>query len=54
MVRFDKPCSQKSSALRYSSPNLAKQDYLTEKGEVEMTWYGQDSERLEFSGQVAE
>ena len=33
---------------------MAKQDYLTEKGEVEMVWYGQGSERLGLSGQVHE
>ena len=33
---------------------MAKQDYLTEKGEVEMTWQGQGSERLGLSGQVHE
>jgi hypothetical protein len=33
---------------------MAKQDYLTEKGEVEMTWYGQGSARLGLSGQVTD
>ncbi len=33
---------------------MAKQDYLTEKGEVEMTWQGLGSERLGLSGQVHE
>ena len=33
---------------------MAKQDYLTEKGEVEMVWYGQGSERLGLSDQVHE
>jgi conjugative relaxase-like TrwC/TraI family protein len=54
MVRFDKPCCRKSSALRYFSNHMAKQDYLTEKGEVEMAWCGQGSERLGLSGQVNE
>jgi conjugative relaxase-like TrwC/TraI family protein len=40
--------------LRYFSNHMAKQDYLTEKGEVEMTWYGQGSERLGLAGQVHE
>jgi conjugative relaxase-like TrwC/TraI family protein len=33
---------------------MAKQDYLTEKGEVEMSWQGQGCERLGLSGQVHE
>lgn len=33
---------------------MAKQDYLTEKGEVEMTWYGEGAAKLGLSGQVHE
>jgi conjugative relaxase-like TrwC/TraI family protein len=54
MVRFDKPCCRKSGALRYFSNHMAKQDYLTEKGEVEMTWHGEGAAKLGLSGQVHE
>jgi conjugative relaxase-like TrwC/TraI family protein len=33
---------------------MAKQDYLTEKGHVEMTWYGEGAKQLGLSGVVDE
>jgi len=54
MVRFDKPCLRVSGALQYFSIHMAKQDYLTEKGQVEMTWYGQGAQKLGLSGVVNE
>jgi len=40
--------------MRYFSEHMAKQDYLTEKGEVEMKWEGEGAARLGLSGQVHE
>jgi conjugative relaxase-like TrwC/TraI family protein len=54
MVRFDKPCSRFHGAMRYFSEHMAKQDYLTEKGQVEMTWQGEGAAKLGLSGQVHE
>jgi conjugative relaxase-like TrwC/TraI family protein len=54
MVRFDKPCLRVSGALQYFSVHMAKQDYLTEKGHVEMTWYGEGAKKLGLSGVVDE
>jgi conjugative relaxase-like TrwC/TraI family protein len=54
MMRFDKPCLRVSGALQYFSVHMAKQDYLTEKGQVEMTWYGEGAQRLGLSGVVDE
>jgi hypothetical protein len=36
--------------LQYFSVHMAKQDYLTEKGHVEMTWYGEGAKQLGLSG----
>jgi conjugative relaxase-like TrwC/TraI family protein len=33
---------------------MAKQDYLTQKGQVEMTWYGEGAKKLGLSGVVDE
>ncbi len=54
MVRFDKPCSRFHGAMRYFSEHMAKQDYLTEKGQVEMTWEGEGAAKLGLFGQVHE
>jgi conjugative relaxase-like TrwC/TraI family protein len=54
MVRFDKPCLRVSGALQYFSVHMAKQDYLTEKGQVEMTWYGEGAKKLDLAGVVDE
>ena len=54
MVRFDKPCCRYHGAMRYFAEHMAKQDYLTEGGGVEMTWYGQGASRLGLEGQVRE
>jgi conjugative relaxase-like TrwC/TraI family protein len=54
MVRFDKPCCRFHGAMRYFSEHMARQDYLTEKGQSEMTWQGEGAARLGLSGQVHE
>ncbi len=54
MVRFDKPCCRKDGALSYFSSHMAKRDYLTESGQIEMVWYGYGAARLGLSGQVHE
>lgn len=54
MVRFDKPCCRKDGALNYFSSHMAKRDYLTESGQIEMVWYGYGAARLGLSGQVHE
>ena len=54
MVRFDKPCLRISGAIHYFSEHMSKQDYLTEKGQVEMIWYGEGAKRLGLSGVVNE
>ena len=38
MVRFDKPCTRITGAMGYFSEHMAKQDYLTEGGQAELTW----------------
>jgi conjugative relaxase-like TrwC/TraI family protein len=40
--------------MRYFSEHMARQDYLTEKGQSEMTWQGEGAARLGLSGQVHE
>ncbi len=52
MVRFDKPCQSVHGATSYFSEHMAKSDYLTEGGSVEMVWYGEGAERLGLSGVV--
>jgi conjugative relaxase-like TrwC/TraI family protein len=54
MVRFDKPCCRFHGAMRYFAEHMAKQDYLTEKGQVQMTWQGEGAVRLGLHGQVQE
>jgi conjugative relaxase-like TrwC/TraI family protein len=54
MVRFDKPCSRLHGAMGYFAEHMAKQDYLTEQGQVEMTWYGNGAEKLGLFGHVQE
>ncbi len=54
MVRFDKPCSRKVDALKYFESHMAKRDYLTESGKIEMVWYGEGAAKLGLSGQVYE
>ena len=54
MVRFDKPCCRLHGAIQYFAEHMAKQDYLTEKGQVEMTWYGEGASGLGLSGSVHE
>lgn len=52
MVRFDKPCCNTRDALNYFAEHMAKSDYLTEGGAVEMVWCGQGAQRLGLSGKV--
>ena len=52
MVRFDQPCRRVSSALEYFKVHMAKQDYLTQQGQVEMLWAGKGAERLGLKGMV--
>jgi hypothetical protein len=40
--------------MRYFAEHMAKQDYLTEKGQVQMTWQGEGAVRLGLQGQVQE
>ena len=46
MVRFDRPCTRLHGAMGYFAEHMAKQDYLTERGQVEMTWYGDGAEKF--------
>jgi len=54
MVRFDKPCTRVQGAMGYFSEHMAKQDYLTEGGQAELTWVGEGAVRLELAGHVQE
>jgi conjugative relaxase-like TrwC/TraI family protein len=50
MVRFDKPCVLVSGAVEYFHEHRALGDYLTQAGQVEMTWVGLGAERLGLAG----
>jgi conjugative relaxase-like TrwC/TraI family protein len=52
MVRFDKPCVNVTHALNYFKMHMAGDDYLTEHGQAEMVWVGQDAARLGLQGTV--
>lgn len=52
MVRFDKPCGNVSGALQYFSEHMRKADYLSEKGQVPLLWFGKGAERLGLTGMV--
>jgi len=50
MVRFDKPCRRASAAVNYFRDHLRVGDYLSEKGRVDMTWFGEGAARLNLQG----
>jgi len=50
MVRFDKPCVLVTGAVKYFREHMVVGDYLTQEGQVEMTWLGLGAERLGLSG----
>ncbi len=50
MVRFDKPCVLVSGAVEYFREHMAVGDYLTQEGQVEMTWLGSGAKRLGLTG----
>jgi hypothetical protein len=50
MVRFDELCFLVKGAVEYFREHMALGDYLTEKGQAEMTWVGQNAERLGLTG----
>ena len=50
MVRFDKPCLLVGSAVEYFRAHMRVGDYLSEAGELEMTWVGSGAERLGLKG----
>ena len=50
MVRFDRPCRRAGAAVSYFREHLRVGDYLSEKGQIEMTWFGAGAERLGLSG----
>jgi conjugative relaxase-like TrwC/TraI family protein len=54
MVRFDKPCKQVSAAVKYFRTHMAKKDYLSQGGQVELTWVGEGAKQLGLSGAVRE
>jgi conjugative relaxase-like TrwC/TraI family protein len=54
MVRFDKPCKQVSAAVKYFRTQMAKKDYLSQGGQVELTWVGEGAKQLGLSGDVRE
>src|ERR1039458_9634728 len=54
MVRFDKPCKQVSAAVKYFRTHMAKKDYLSQGGQVELTWVGEGAKQLGLSGDVRE
>ena len=51
MVRFDKPCAFVKGAVEYFREHMALGDYMTQKGQSEMTWVGLGAERLGLGGQ---
>ena len=54
MVRFDKPCKQVGAAVKYFRAHMAKKDYLSQGGQVELTWVGEGAKQLGLSGHVRE
>jgi conjugative relaxase-like TrwC/TraI family protein len=52
MVRFDRPCCSVAGALDYFSEHMAKGDYLTQAGKVQMVWYGEGAAMLGLAGEV--
>jgi conjugative relaxase-like TrwC/TraI family protein len=52
MVRFDDPCCSIKGALNYFSEHMGKGDYLTQAGDLQMTWYGKGAEILDLRGEV--
>lgn len=50
MVRFDKPCVVVAGAVEYFREHMAIGDYLTQEGQVEMTWIGTGAQRLGLAG----
>src|SRR3984957_9155666 len=54
MVRFDKPCKSVSAAVKYFRTHMAKKDYLSQGGQVELTWVGEGAKQLGLSGDVRE
>ena len=52
MVRFDDPCCSIKGALNYFSEHMGKGDYLTQAGDLQMTWYGKGAEMLDLRGEV--
>ena len=51
MVRFDKPCAFVKGAVEYFREHMALGDYMSEKGQSEMTWAGSAAGRLDLDGQ---
>ena len=49
MVRFDKPCLRVGGAVEYFREHMVG-DYLTEGGQVQMTWHGAGAMRLGLTG----
>jgi hypothetical protein len=45
MVRFDKPCKQVGAAVKYFRAHMAKKDYLSQGGQVELTWVGEGAKQ---------
>ena len=41
-----------AAAAKYFEEGLSKQDYYSEKGEVNGKWHGRLAQRLELSGEV--
>jgi conjugative relaxase-like TrwC/TraI family protein len=52
MVRFDRPCCSVAGALDYFSEHMAKGDYLTQGGDLQMVWHGKGAAMLELAGEV--
>ncbi len=51
MVRFDKPCLRVKGAVEYFREHMGIGDYLDQRGQAELTWYGAGAERLGLRGQ---
>jgi conjugative relaxase-like TrwC/TraI family protein len=50
VVRFDKPCLRVKGAVEYFREHMGIGDYLNQKGQAQMTWYGAGAERLGLRG----